>query len=119
MTDDGIKNKRHAGDFFGEGALLHPLKIRSATIKCKTPVHVIEISREYFEKYMASSTGLGLALREKDKIRCDRLCYMSTTMDVIVIILVLLSPSQFEVFDSPTNNNLLCVRASSSPVEKN
>jgi len=69
MTDDGIKNKRHAGDFFGEGALLHPLKIRSATIKCKTPVHVIEISREYFEKYMASSTGLGLALREKDKIR--------------------------------------------------
>lgn len=69
ITDDGIKNKRHAGDFFGEGALLHPLKIRSATIKCKTPVHVIEISREYFEKYMASSTGLGLALREKDKIR--------------------------------------------------
>lgn len=69
ITHEGIKNKRHAGDFFGEGALLHPMKIRSATIKCKTPVHVIEISREYFEKYMASSSGLVLSLREKDKIR--------------------------------------------------
>jgi len=69
VTDDGIKNKRHAGDFFGEGALLHPLKRRSASIVCKTPVHVIEISREYFEKYMASSKGVVLSLREKDKIR--------------------------------------------------
>ena len=69
ITHEGIKNKRHAGDFFGEGALLQPMKIRSATIKCKTPVHVIEISREYFEKYMASSSGLVLSLREKDKIR--------------------------------------------------
>jgi len=69
ITEDGIKNIRHAGDFFGEGALLHPLKKRSATIKCKTPVHVIEISREYFEKYLASSKGVVLMLREKDKIR--------------------------------------------------
>lgn len=69
ITSDGIKNNRHAGDFFGEGALLHPLGSRSSTIKCKTPVHVIEINREYFEKYMASSDGLVLSLREKDKIR--------------------------------------------------
>lgn len=69
ITEDGIKNKRHAGDFFGEGALLHPLKKRSSTIQCKTPVHVIEISREYFEKYIASSKGVVLSLREKDKIR--------------------------------------------------
>ena len=69
ITSDGIKNNRHAGDFFGEGALLHPLGTRSSTIKCKTPVHVIEINREYFEKYMASSNGLVLSLREKDKIR--------------------------------------------------
>ena len=45
------------------------MKIRSATIKCKSPVHVIEINREYFEKYMSSSSGLVLSLREKDKIR--------------------------------------------------
>eukprot|EP00804_Cyclotella_cryptica_P005125 CCRYP_011538-RA/>CCRYP_011538-RA protein AED:0.37 eAED:0.37 QI:0/0/0/1/1/1/4/0/393 len=89
ITSDGIKNNRHAGDFFGEGALLHPLGTRSSTIKCKTPVHVIEINREYFEKYMmsqwglfcmmnlsltrplsqASSNGLVLSLRERDKIR--------------------------------------------------
>lgn len=69
ITSDGIKNNRHAGDFFGEGALLHPLGSRSSTIRCKTPVHVIEINREYFEKYMASSNGLVLNLREKDKIR--------------------------------------------------
>jgi CRP-like cAMP-binding protein len=56
--------------FKGEGALLHPQKIRSATIRCKTPVHAIEIKREYFEKYIASSeSGLLLTLREKDKIR--------------------------------------------------
>ena len=69
ITEDGIKNTRHAGDFFGEGALLHPLGQRSASIKCKTPVHVIKISREYFEKYMALSKGVVISLREKDKIR--------------------------------------------------
>mmetsp|Transcript_17597 Transcript_17597/g.35145 ORF Transcript_17597/g.35145 Transcript_17597/m.35145 type:complete len:827 (-) Transcript_17597:1562-4042(-) len=69
ITEDGVTNDRHQGDFFGEGAMLHPLKIRSCTIKCKTPVHVIEINRDYFEKYLASSSGLVLSLREKDKIR--------------------------------------------------
>jgi serine/threonine protein kinase len=69
-TKDGSTAKRGPGDFFGEGALLHPKKIRSATIKCVTPVHAMEISREYFEKYLASSdSGLFLTLREKDKIR--------------------------------------------------
>lgn len=68
-TSDGIKNKRHSGDFFGEGALLHPKGKHSATITCKTPVHVIEISREYFEQYMAEDTGVVLSLREKQKIR--------------------------------------------------
>jgi CRP-like cAMP-binding protein len=68
-TKDGAKSIRIAGDCFGEGALLHPKKIRSATIRCVTPVHAIEISREYFEKYMASDEGTNLQLREKDKFR--------------------------------------------------
>jgi serine/threonine protein kinase len=69
-TGQGSRAQRGQGDFFGEGALLHPRKIRSATIKCETPVHVMEISREYFEKYMATSeSGLMLAIKEKDKIR--------------------------------------------------
>lgn len=49
---------------------MDPKKLRSATIKCDTPVHAMEISREYFEKYLAKSdSGLLLTLREKDKIR--------------------------------------------------
>jgi serine/threonine protein kinase len=69
-TGQGSRAERGQGDFFGEGALLHPRKIRSATIKCETPVHVMEISREYFEKYMATSeSGLMLDIKEKDKIR--------------------------------------------------
>lgn len=67
-TKDGSRVRRRQGDFFGEGALLHPKKIRSATIHCITPVHAIEINREYFEKYLASS-GLTLDLREKDRTR--------------------------------------------------
>lgn len=69
-TKEGSCVKRGPGDFFGEGALLHPKRIRSATIRTITPVHAMEISREYFEKYLASSdSGLFLTLREKDKIR--------------------------------------------------
>lgn len=69
-TSDGSKARRSQGDFFGEGALLHPKRIRSASIKCITPVHAIEISREYFDKYLASSeTELTLSLREKDRTR--------------------------------------------------
>lgn len=67
---DGTRAKRSGGDFFGEGALLSTDKVRSATIKCVTPVHALEISREYFEKYISySEDGLYLILKEKDKIR--------------------------------------------------
>eukprot|EP00546_Thalassionema_frauenfeldii_P014360 CAMPEP_0178916536 /NCGR_PEP_ID=MMETSP0786-20121207/12704_1 /TAXON_ID=186022 /ORGANISM="Thalassionema frauenfeldii, Strain CCMP 1798" /LENGTH=692 /DNA_ID=CAMNT_0020589903 /DNA_START=291 /DNA_END=2369 /DNA_ORIENTATION=- len=66
---EGTKERRSNGDFFGEGALLHPRKIRSATIQCVTPIHAIEISREYFEKYMSESDDAKLRLAEKDKSR--------------------------------------------------
>lgn len=69
-TKEGSHATRGPGNFFGEGALLHPKKIRSGTIRCKTPVHAMQISREYFEKYLAGSdAGLLLTLKEKDKIR--------------------------------------------------
>lgn len=69
-TSDGSCARRSQGDFFGEGALLNPKKTRSASIKCVTPIHAIEISREYFEKYLANAeSGLFLNLREKDKTR--------------------------------------------------
>eukprot|EP00546_Thalassionema_frauenfeldii_P010981 CAMPEP_0178925590 /NCGR_PEP_ID=MMETSP0786-20121207/18002_1 /TAXON_ID=186022 /ORGANISM="Thalassionema frauenfeldii, Strain CCMP 1798" /LENGTH=781 /DNA_ID=CAMNT_0020600499 /DNA_START=68 /DNA_END=2413 /DNA_ORIENTATION=+ len=69
-TSHGSRADRSQGDFFGEGALLHSTGVRSGTIRCKTPVHVLEISREYFEKYLASSElGLMLSVKEKDRIR--------------------------------------------------
>lgn len=61
---------RGRGNFFGEGALFNPLGFRSATVKAKTPVHLMEISREYFDKYLAESDpDLLLTLKEKDSIR--------------------------------------------------
>ena len=69
-TKTGFTVQRKAGDLFGEGALLSPTKIRSATIHCNTPVHALEVSREYFDKYLAKSdSALYLFLREKDNIR--------------------------------------------------
>lgn len=69
-TSTGSVVTRGRGDFFGEGALLHPQALRSATITAKTPVHAMQISREYFEKYMKDSDEkLFLELTEKDKIR--------------------------------------------------
>jgi CRP-like cAMP-binding protein len=70
FTQDGFsKTLRTPGDFFGEGALLHPQRIRSASIRCLTPVHAIEISREYFEKYVAADKGMDLDLRATDNSR--------------------------------------------------
>lgn len=68
-THDGSRQVRHTGDFFGEGALMHPKRVRSASVRCITPLHAIEISREYFEKYLASDENIKLNLREKDKGR--------------------------------------------------
>lgn len=69
-TQTGFIVQRKAGDFFGEGGLLSPTKIRSATIHCNTPVHALEVSREYFDKYLAKSdSALYLFLREKDTVR--------------------------------------------------
>jgi len=69
-TSTGPTSTRGPGDFFGEGAMLHPKKIRSGTIRCNTPVHTMEINREYFEKFMkGSDEKLYLELKEKDKVR--------------------------------------------------
>jgi serine/threonine protein kinase len=68
-TKAGFHTNTDQGDFFGEGALLDPRGLRSASIKCLTPVHAIEISREYFEKYLADGYDAQLSLREKHKMR--------------------------------------------------
>jgi len=68
-TKDGCVSIRETGDFFGEGALLSQSGRRSASIRTLTPVHAIEISKEYFEKYLASGYDTQLNIRELDKER--------------------------------------------------
>lgn len=69
-TSYGFKLTVGQGDFVGEGALLSPDRTRSATVQCVTPVHVIEISRAQFEKYLsASQQDINLKIREKRKSR--------------------------------------------------
>ena len=64
-----FKQVLHAGACFGEGALIASHKRRSASVRALTPIHAIEISREYFEKYMAKDNDAVITLREKDKAR--------------------------------------------------
>lgn len=69
-TSDGFRKVlREPGSFFGEGALLNRQKTRSASIRCLTPVHAIEISRQYFEKYLASDMDMNLDLKMQDRMR--------------------------------------------------
>jgi CRP-like cAMP-binding protein len=68
-TRDGFKTITEQGDFFGEGALLNKGSRRNATIRCLTPVHAIEISKEYFEKYLKDGYDIALSLKEKNRMR--------------------------------------------------
>mmetsp|Transcript_7077 Transcript_7077/g.13865 ORF Transcript_7077/g.13865 Transcript_7077/m.13865 type:complete len:282 (+) Transcript_7077:2222-3067(+) len=69
-TKDGFRAKLGQGDSFGEGSLLRPGATRSATLRCSTPVHVIQVDKEYFDKYLsAADTKMALKLREKVNTR--------------------------------------------------
>ena len=45
-----------SGDFFGEGSLLETGNRRFTTARCATPVDVIEIPREDFDRYLGASS---------------------------------------------------------------
>mmetsp|Transcript_21779 Transcript_21779/g.24453 ORF Transcript_21779/g.24453 Transcript_21779/m.24453 type:complete len:796 (+) Transcript_21779:148-2535(+) len=68
-TKEGFKAITEQGDFFGEGALLSKQGRRSANIKCITPLDAIEISKEYFEKYLTGGASTEISIREKDRLR--------------------------------------------------
>jgi len=57
------------GDFFGEGTLLDENKRRFTTAKCATPVDVIEINREDFDRYTRSSLDTKNELKRKWRAR--------------------------------------------------
>ena len=44
-------------------------KVHSSTVECKTPVHVLEIPRELYEKYVASDRETFLSMAETDRHR--------------------------------------------------
>jgi CRP-like cAMP-binding protein len=56
LTKEGhlVSILRH-GDFFGEGSLLED-RIRNTVARCATPVNLIAVSKEDFNKYLASSS---------------------------------------------------------------
>lgn len=57
------------GDFFGEGSLLSDNQKRFTTAKCATPVDVIEIDREDFDRYTRSSVDTKNELKRKWRAR--------------------------------------------------
>jgi CRP-like cAMP-binding protein len=58
-----------SGDFFGEGSLLEEHNRRFTSAKCATPVDVLEIRREDFERYIGSSEKAKRDLRVKWRAR--------------------------------------------------
>jgi len=56
LTKEGhlVSILRH-GDFFGEGSLLED-RIRNTAARCSTPVNLIAVSKEDFNKYLVSSS---------------------------------------------------------------
>ena len=55
---------RKSGELFGEGALISHNGLRTASIRCLTPVHVIEVGKEYFDKFLNADYDLKLYLKE-------------------------------------------------------
>ena len=69
-TKAGFKTTLSQGKFFGEGALLSSTGKRNASVSCVTPVHVIAISKEYFNKYMVESgSEINMTLQELTRSR--------------------------------------------------
>ena len=58
-----------SGDFFGEGSLIEEEKRRFTTAKCATPVDVIEIKREDFDRYVGASASTKQELARKWRAR--------------------------------------------------
>jgi len=58
-----------SGDFFGEGSLLEENNKRFTSAKCATPVDVIVIKREDFDRYMSASAKTKTDLQVKWRAR--------------------------------------------------
>mmetsp|Transcript_3184 Transcript_3184/g.6953 ORF Transcript_3184/g.6953 Transcript_3184/m.6953 type:complete len:1032 (+) Transcript_3184:126-3221(+) len=56
-------------DFFGEGSMLDEKNVRFTTAKASTPVDVIKISKDEFDRYIASSSEAKHTLKRKWRAR--------------------------------------------------
>jgi serine/threonine protein kinase/CRP-like cAMP-binding protein len=69
-----IKNTKvgtlHQGAFFGEGSMLNPDTMRSASAICLTPVEVMQIKRADYERYIKNSS---VATGEMKLVRAGRM----------------------------------------------
>jgi len=62
-TKDGFRTKKGQGAYFGKGGILG--RKRKTTITCTTPVNVLKMDKDLFEKYIMKGSNSGLKLREK------------------------------------------------------
>lgn len=79
-SSDGHTSLRSQGNTFGQGALLQKrgsnnsnttanYPQRFSTIRCVTPVHVIEVNRDVFERFLKEDNKAIMHLTEKDNKR--------------------------------------------------
>jgi len=68
-STEGFVMERGAGDFFGEDSLRREDGSYANTVVCKTAVHVIEVSRDYYEKYVRADESVALTMAETDRQR--------------------------------------------------
>lgn len=68
-TKDGFKKVREQGEIFGEDVMMGAGESHASTVRCKTPVHVLEIPRALFDKYVATDKETFLSMAETDKHR--------------------------------------------------
>jgi len=61
-TKDGFRTKKGQGAYFGKGSVLG--RKRKTTITCTTPVNLIKMDKDLFEKYIMKGSS-GIKLREK------------------------------------------------------
>lgn len=68
-SKDGFRVVREAGEFFGEEALTREAGSHQHNVRCLTPVHAFEISRNYFEKYLKADRDVELHMAENERLR--------------------------------------------------
>lgn len=79
-TEDRLLKTLHAGDFFGEMALIHNAP-RAATVTATTPLVALELDKEAFDRVLQRSSSVALAmvreisgrLRENDEMAIEDL----------------------------------------------